>query len=281
MQPYPRSTIGTPTPPATRPRLDRVRVMLAHEVGVLNTARYRSTDPARVLDDARAAAAYGISAGKTWEYQYMIGLDGSVFTQAGEYRASHCLNFNSESAGVIFLNALDVATNAAQIVAWHELRTFMVDDGILHPDHVVAPHYRYRSTSCPGLRAEAPSKAWASPTGQGRLGNLIPALVTPPPPPPPPHEIVPPHSTGDVEMIALDYTHPTTKQWTCLTWTGSHLSHVTNGHADGVVRRMGVARAVVSDAEVDGIISSSTCTTPCPPEWVNTARGALWSSRRP
>ena len=81
-------------------------------------------------------------------------------------------------------------------------------------------------------------------------------------------------------MIALDYK-PNTPQWVAMTYTGTHLSHVTNGHADGVIRRMGVARADVSDAELDGIIESSTTSTRCPPEWVNTDRGALWSSRRP
>lgn len=114
----------------------------------------------------------------------MIGLDGSVFTQAGEYRAQHCLNFNGESAGVIFLNALDVPTNAVQVLAWHGLRAHMVATGILSPAHVVAPHYRYRSTSCPGVRAEPPGKSWGSPTGEGRLGELIPTLRNTPTPPP-------------------------------------------------------------------------------------------------
>jgi hypothetical protein len=186
MIPFPRAVIGTPEPPATRPKLNRVGVLIAHEVGVLNTSRYRSADPARVLDDARAAAAFGISSNRPWEYSYMIGLDGSVFTQAGQYRAAHCLNFNDQSAGVVFLNALDVPANAAQIAAWHALRAFMVNDGTLAANHSVAPHYRYRSTSCPGLRAEPPKGSWPSPTGQGRLGDLIPALTTAPTPPPTP-----------------------------------------------------------------------------------------------
>ena len=94
-----RSVIGTPTPPASRPKLRQVRVLLAHEVGVATNEErglYRSADPKRVLDDARAAAAYGVAAGKPWEYSWMLGRDGAVFTQAGKYRAAHCLNFNAE-----------------------------------------------------------------------------------------------------------------------------------------------------------------------------------------
>jgi hypothetical protein len=89
----------------------------------------------------------------------------------------------------------------------------------------------------------------------------------------------PPTTTTEVEMIAIDYK-PNTPEWTALTYTGSQLAHVFDGHADGVIRRMGVQRAVVSDAELDGLIRSSQTTTPCPPAWVNTARGAAWSAAR-
>ena len=184
-----RSVIGTPTPPPTRYRLQRVGVLLAHHVGVGVGTRYRSADPARVLSDARATAAYGISTARAWEYNYMIGLDGGVFTQAGEFMAAHCRGFNTNSAAVLFLNANDVQVNAAQIDAWHDVRAHMVAEGITAANHTVGPHYRYRSTGCPGIRAEAPGAAWPSPTGEGRLGNLIPALaITPTPTPPPTDE---------------------------------------------------------------------------------------------
>lgn len=114
----------------------------------------------------------------------MIGLDGSIFEQAGTYMAQHCLNYNQQSAGVIFLNALDVQVNDAQIAAWHWLRAEMVRLGTLASGHELAPHYRYRSTSCPGVRAQPPGGRWESPTGEGRLGNLIPQLSDEPTPPP-------------------------------------------------------------------------------------------------
>lgn len=189
---YPRSTIGTPQPPSTRYRLSRVKVLLAHEVGVNTpaTGRYRSADPARVLSDAKAAAAYGISANKSWEYNWMIGLNGWIFTQAGEYMGSHCKNFNTDSAGVIFLNATDVPLTPEQIDSWFEVQDYASALGVLASGYETAPHYRYRSTSCCGIHANPPGWSWASPTGEGRVGNLIPALrsrlLTPPPLPPTP-----------------------------------------------------------------------------------------------
>lgn len=214
---HPRSYIGTPEPSSTRSRLRGVKVLLAHEVGVNtpSTGRYRSADPARVLSDARAAASYGISAGKTWEYNWMIGLDGSIFTQAGEYVAAHCLNFNNSSAAVIFLNASDVPLTQAQINSWHDVRDHAVNIGVLVSNHEVAPHYRYRTTSCCGIHADRPGAAWSSPTGQGRLGNLRAALLTrevaPPPPPPQP----PPAPVQNYKRIVMaqSFEFATAPRW--------------------------------------------------------------------
>lgn len=81
-------------------------------------------------------------------------------------------------------------------------------------------------------------------------------------------------------MIAIDYTNPTNGQWTALVYTGSQLAHVTTSEADAIIRRAGVGRQAVSDAELDALIRSAQTTTPCPPEWVNTSRGAAWTSAR-
>ena len=178
----PRSVIGVPEPSTSRRRLDRVGVLLAHHVGVSNTITSRYRNPANELVDAQAAASWGITSGRNWEYNYMIGLGGTIFEQAGEYMGQHCLNFNASSAGVLFLNVDELQVTAAQIEAWRWLRADMVSRGVLSPGHEVAPHYRYRTTGCPGIRAEPPGAGWVSPTGQGRLGNLIPALTHPPDP---------------------------------------------------------------------------------------------------
>lgn len=100
-------------------------------------------------------------------------------------------------------------------------------------------------------------------------------IVNPPPPP----VVTPPTTpTQEIEMIAIDHK-PGTPEWTALTWTGVELSHVTNGHADSVIRRAGVSRQTVSDVELDGIIASSTTKTACPPTFVG-QRAAVWNANR-
>lgn len=97
------------------------------------------------------------------------------------------------------------------------------------------------------------------------------ALYPPTPPPPVP--------TDEVEMIALDHK-PGTPEWTALSWTGVELSHVFNGHADSVLRRANVPRQTLTDAELDGIIASSTTKTACPSTWAGTPRGVAWDAQR-
>lgn len=88
-----------------------------------------------------------------------------------------------------------------------------------------------------------------------------------------------PPASDEVDMIAIDY-RPGTPEWTALTYTGTHLAHVVNGHADQVVRAAGVQRVEVSDVQLDGLIQSAQTTTNCPPAWVGTPRGAAWTASR-
>lgn len=249
MQIVPRSVIGTPEPPTTRPRLSERRWLLAHEVGVDTppNGRYRSADPARVLDDARAAAAFGISTDRPWEYNFFIGLDGTVFEQAGTYRAAHCANWNDESAGVLLMNASDVPATAAQIASWWSLRDWMVAVGMLVPGHQAVPHYRFRSTSCCGIQAEVPGPAWNSPTGQGRLGNLIPALLTRPTPPPPPPE--------DSTMYYLTSPKPGTLP--DLIWTAGKVYGIASVKDAETFLASGAIKLSVSEAQYNEIVKWS------------------------
>ena len=89
----------------------------------------------------------------------------------------------------------------------------------------------------------------------------------------------PPTTTEDCNMIAIDYTAPS-GQWTALTYTGSHLAHVRTSEADAIIRRANVQRQTVTAAELDALILSAATTTHCPPEWVNTSRGAAWTAQR-
>ena len=247
----PRSVIGTPTPPATRPRLTDRRWLLAHEVGVKTppNGRYRSADPARVLDDARAAAAYGISTDRPWEYNFFIGLDGTVFEQGGNVVAAHCLNWNEESAGVLFLNASDVQVNPAQVRSWWALRDHMVSISMLVPGHQSVPHYRFRTTSCCGINAEVPGPTWNSPTGQGRLGNLIPALLVRPTPPPPP----PLPEASDMYYL----TSPKPGVMPDLIWTSGTVYGIASIADAEAFLQAGAVRLTLSQAQYDEIVSNS------------------------
>lgn len=244
---HPRSTIGTPTPPADRRRLARVGVLLAHHVGVDVGHRYRSSDPQQVLSDARAVAAFGISSRRPWEYSYLIGLDGSIFEQAGEFMAAHVLGFNDRSAAVAFLNANDVQVNAAQIASWWEVRSHMVDVGTLSAGHVAAPHYRYRTTACPGIRAEPPGKPWQSPTGQGRLGSLIPALTIPPTPATP-IEVPAPTPTEDI-MRAFYFPGDEIKHLTDVNFAAFESGIVRHGSGPDTVAWPNVPRIPIRGTE--------------------------------
>jgi len=89
----------------------------------------------------------------------------------------------------------------------------------------------------------------------------------------------PPTITEDCNMIAIDHK-PGTPEWTALTFTGAHLAHVVNGHADQVIRAAGVQRVTVDDNQLDGLIRSAQTTTACPSAWFNTPRGAAWTAQR-
>lgn len=88
----------------------------------------------------------------------------------------------------------------------------------------------------------------------------------------------PPATTDEVDMIAIDYTSPT-GQWTAMTYTGTHLAHVVNSHADSIIRAANVQRVAVNDAQLDGLIESAATTTDPPPEF-SPARKAAWTAQR-
>ena len=188
----PRSVIGVPEPPVSRRKLSMVRWLLVHYPGVATTSRF--VDPQRELSDAKLTAAYGASIRNPYEYNYLVGLGGAVFEQAGHFVGGHCLNFNPYSVGVMLGNAIGVPASDAQARSLAGLRADLVAAGVLHPDHLVVPHYRFRSTSCCGDALADPqgAKNWISPTGEGRMGEVdvrlrgdwAPMPVPPPSPAP-------------------------------------------------------------------------------------------------
>jgi hypothetical protein len=192
-----RALIGLPEPPATRslqpPNLGEI---LVHYTGVFGYP----ADPMADLRYARSVAYYGLNREPPWpyEYNYLIGPGGGVFEQAGDYRPSHCLNWNLDSIGVLFMLGIGVHPTGAMIESFHDLCDRLVARGRLARHHRRLPHYARRWTSCSGnTTAEIPRGVRAgSPTGQGSNGELIPALlqrgdVIPTPPPTPTPEPTP------------------------------------------------------------------------------------------
>lgn len=257
VQIVPRASIGVPDPVAAgRKRLPQVSSLLVHYTGV----RGYPADPTRDWDYARSVANYGVVSGKRWEYSYLIGPGGTVYEQAGPYVAGHCLNWNSRSVGVLMMLGIGVEPTPEMIASFHELRAWLVEQGQLTTDHEVAPHYRYRWTSCAGLTlAERAGAVWASPTGQGWRGELLPALRQAAPPPP----VSPPTTTPP----AVDVPTPTLRrgstgqevrelqgQVSFWGWAALTLDGIFGPYTEAGVKRMQAALGVV----VDGIYGPVT-----------------------
>ena len=69
--------------------------------------------------------------------------------------------------------------------------------------------------------------------------------------------------------------------YTGLICNGPQLGWIGDGNAD-IALGKGGARIVdnLTPAELDALIKTLQTTSQCPPEWVNTARGAAWNARR-
>jgi hypothetical protein len=150
-----------------------VGVLMVHYTGVKD----RAGKPDIAL--AQQAADYGAHAGKTWEYNYMIGRNGWVFEQAGRYKAAHCLNHNDDSIGVLCLVGIGYPTpgepGAARdhlAEAFRALRYWLVEQGRLLAIHTVEPHYGWRSTACPGPLAGPPGEPKIGGGPEGRSGDV-------------------------------------------------------------------------------------------------------------
>lgn len=206
----PRSTIGTPEPPSSRTRIPvPCSHLLVHYTGAGTYGDGRKSD----LDEAKAIAAYGVNNGKTWEYNYLVGWQGNAYEQAGEYQGAHCKNFNSQSMGILCILGIGITPSQAMIDAFRQVRQQFVDEGRLTGNHECVPHYRYRATSCCAQLAEPPGISWNSPTGEGSLGNLIPALLEPWTSP-----YVP---TEDDRMAPLYFKSNTGQVWALDPYTGA------------------------------------------------------------
>lgn len=261
---HPRAAIGCPEPPASRAKLPaRIATVLAHYVGVPSTTRYLGADhphPSPEMDavDARAIAAYGVNAGKSWEYNFMIGAAGTVFEQAGPFRAAHCLGMNDRSIGVLFLLGNGRRPTAQMVAAWHDLLDLLRFTGAITPTAELAPHYRYRATDCPALLAEPPGRWLAhGPNNQGWDGDLIPALLHRETPEIPPPAVIPEPNPGPTPPPPQeDDMHIFRKQGKAAQWLSANgkRAHIVDcATAANLAALVGVPILLDESADLDAV----------------------------
>lgn len=232
----PRAVIGLPEPPSTRSKLrPGIGDLIVHYTGVNG---YKA-DPLKDLAYAKSVAYYGLNRSPAipYEYNYLIGPGGGVFEQAGDFRPAHCLNYNTESYGVLFMLGIGVAPTAAMVLSFHALRAYLVGTGRLTSTHRVSPHYRFRATGCPGFTlAETPHGSWPSPTGEGSLGELVPSVKSqvhdqPKPPDPTPTPEPEPDPTEDAASMYQGLVKHPNHDAVYATYTGGYKIWIPNGHA--------------------------------------------------
>lgn len=121
---------------------------------------------------------YAQAAGKSFEYNYLLFMDGEVWEYAGDFLAAHSAGDNAESYGVQFVNGQDDLCTDAQVASFRWLRDIHLKSRQrLTVSCACTPHREMpgAQTACPGDRAIMP-----------RLGDLrAPHNPVPDPPPPP------------------------------------------------------------------------------------------------
>lgn len=244
----PTSSDGTVRPPLRRP----ATYVTVHYTGSPGDW----DDFGDTTAEAKALQVYAQHAKKSWEYNWIIDSEGNVVEYAGFYRAAHSAGKNEISHGVLLLLGIDEPVTDAMILAFRQLMFWLKQNG----------HFGFH-TEIRGHK-DMPDAATVCPNSKvlARWGELTtPWLPEPTPPPPPP-------PTKEVAMIAIDYYGPS---WIAFVTTGTHLSHVKDGHADQVLRAAGVGRVTVTKAQLAGLLRSTTKTSAPPPELADDLK-ALW-----
>lgn len=165
-----RGTWGCRTPQSPNPVKTPVDTLFVHH-SVTKTTAVPAADM-RVVDDI-GAERFG-----RFSYSYAIHPSGTVLEGAGDRVGAHTANRNSTSYGIVFLGNYEVdPLRGAAIVAFRELRRWLVDTGRVRPGHVVTPHRAVKATACPGAHV---MDNWEY--------LLRTTAVAPPPPQPEPEE---------------------------------------------------------------------------------------------
>ena len=118
---------------------------------------------------------YAQAAGKSYEYNFVLFLDGEIWEYAGDYLAAHSEGENTIAYGVQFVNGQDDLATDAQVEAFRWLRdVHLKGRGRVSADCATTPHKLMPGavTACPGDRAVMP-----------RLADLRKPYETAPPEP--------------------------------------------------------------------------------------------------
>lgn len=157
-----------------RPPLSQERWLTVHYTGV----DVAWGDPGDTPAEIRSIQRYAQGAGKSNEYNYVIGQDNDdlIYEYAGHFQAAHSAGENSQSVGVLMLNGTREPLTDKQVRKFRWLRQLLVFDGTLKPNHEVTPHKEMpgAATACPGDLILA------------RWSDLLAPYTEIPAPPPPP-----------------------------------------------------------------------------------------------
>jgi len=225
-----------------------------------NPPRWRV--PADVAGQIRSShESYVKNRGYSYGYNYIVvsqsghPLDGTSIEVRGDtFRCAANAGVNDSSVAIQILQQADQPPTLAAIEGVRRL-VAQIQSRAQRPLRIVGHNSSGGTTrtACPGAG----------------LNQAVNSGVFWPVSPPP---------TDEVEMIAIDWK-PGTANWTAFTYTGAHLAHVVNGHADQVVRNAGVKRITVTDESLTGLIQSAGTTTP-PPTTLTSQMRAAWNSSR-
>lgn len=106
--------------------------------------------------ECQALERYAVSAGKSNEYNWIIGADGPsaacIATYAGDYQAAHSSGENAQAIGILFLNGVDQRVTDSEVLAFRWLVADLFNRGRTGPATSTTPHCDMpdAATPCPG-----------------------------------------------------------------------------------------------------------------------------------
>jgi hypothetical protein len=104
------------------------------------------------IPESRSIQLYAVSAKKPWEYNFIVDTEGTVVEYAGFYQAAHSEGENALAIGVLWLLGPGEQPTPKQVLAFRQLRWWLVQGEWLAPDHRPTPHKDMpgAATVCPG-----------------------------------------------------------------------------------------------------------------------------------